>query len=779
VSKAQRPDASRAADGEREKRIPDAGFDGVTFAGSNGGRSTVPSVTVVVPTRNEAGNVEVLAERLEQVLPSDAEILFVDDSNDDTPAAIERARRRLDIPVRLIHRPPEERQGGLSGAVVAGIDDSRATWICVMDADLQHPPELLPELLARAERGDVDLVVASRYVASGSSNFAALRGLASKVSTVGARVLFPRRLRSVTDPMSGFFLVRRRAVDTASLQPRGFKILLEILARTARLRVTEVPFSFGERHAGESKASLSEGMAYLGQLAALRFGAMPRLFTRFGLVGASGLLVNMALFAAFLALGVHYVPAALLATQGSTVWLFLLTDRWVFRNRELARSTASRFVLYFLMNNLSLLVRVPLLLGLVDVLNLDPLLGNFVSLVALTLARFVVADSWIWKAGRREADGRATLALYDVHGLVGVESDVALPELERFSVPALGRPAQIRVRTGALSRKQSGLVELLASTGRHIRYDEGLGQFGFTVDIVGGRRTTVIASPLLRVSPHVLYTNVVEPILRWTFVRKGYALVHAACLSFDGEAVLVTARTDTGKTTTILKTLDACDCAFLSDDLTLLTPEGLVLTYPKPLTVSRHTVAAVRAPTLSWRQRLGLPLQSRIHSRSGRQFAFLLTKTRLPVATINAIVQLLVPPPKYHVDRLVPHVEFATQARVRHLVIIERGSDTVTSLTGPHAVSELLRNCEDAYGFPPYAEIAAFLHGNGDEDLHAAEQAIVTSALAETSATLVRSQTMEWWRHLVSTLGARTAASDPSPQQEVIGAAVSLSVAPE
>jgi glycosyltransferase involved in cell wall biosynthesis len=769
--------------GSRELRV--AGHPKPPAAPSGNGRvdghedAAACVLSIVVPTRNEAGNVGPLVERLQRALPRGAEILFVDDSTDDTPGAVERARRRFDIAIRLIHRQPAERQGGLGGAVVAGLRASRAPWVCVMDGDLQHPPERVRDLVARALRNDVDLVIASRYTAGGSNgSFSAARSAVSRLSNTSARVLFPRRLRNVTDPMSGFFLVRKDAVEPDRLRPRGFKILLEILARTRSLRVAEIPFEFGERLAGDSKASLREGLVYFGQLARLRIGETPVLFSRFGLVGATGIVVNMALFAALHAIGLHYLLAAVLATQGSTLWLYLLTDRWVFAGRANRRSTRSRVVMYFGLNNAAFLLRGPLLILLIGGLGLDPLLGNLLSLLALTLVRFVAADSLIWKeAGDEQC--RAATHLYDIHGLVGVESDVALPELERFRVPALQMRASVRVRIGALSRVHSELVRALAFAARHIRYDEGLGRLGFTVDISVGRRTEIVASPLLRASPHVLYTNVVEPILRWAFVRKGYALVHAACVSFDGEAVLVTARTDTGKTTTILKALDAYGCGFLSDDLTLVTPDGRVMTYPKPLTVSRHTVGAVAAPTLSRRERLGLPLQSRIHSRSGRRFAFLLTRTGLPVATINALVQLLIPPPKYHVERLIPGVERTTSARLARLVAIERGPDATVSLDGSEAVETLLHNCEDAYGFPPYPTIAGFLHGDGASDLHLVERSIVKSALAGVPATLLRSETMDWWRRLPSVVGTAVTERHESHPQEVVGSGVGLRVAPE
>jgi hypothetical protein len=287
-----------------------------------------------------------------------------------------------------------------------------------------------------------------------------------------------------------------------------------------------------------------------------------------------------------------------------------------------------------------------------------------------------------------------------------------------------------------------------------LRYDEVLGRFGFGADIEIGERVHVLATPLLRRSPHVLYTNVVEPILRWTLVEKGYALVHAACMANGDHAVLVTARTDTGKTTTCLKTLDAAPYSFLSDDLTLVTPEGRVLTYPKPLTISRHTLKAVRKPLLSRRERLGLIVQSRLHSRSGRRFAMLLARTHLPVATVNAVIQFLIPPPKYQVDRLVPGVAIAPEAQIGGLAVIQRAEDDAREeLSADDALEILMANCEDAYGFPPYENIEHLLHSRGDADLRAKELEIVASALGGAKAIVMRSTSMDWWRSIPELLG--------------------------
>ena len=627
---------------------------------------------------------------------------------------------------------------------------ARAPWVCVMDGDLQHPPEVIPQLLHRSQETGADLVVASRYAGDGTvgNGLSKVRHLASQAMTQSAKVFFPSRMRPVSDPLSGFFLVRREAVPVDDLKPRGFKILLEIMARSPELKVADVPFEFGERHAGESKASVSEGMIYLSQLVRLRFGSLAGRFSKFALVGASGLGINMAAFALLFGAGLHYLAAAIIATQFSTLWLFALTDKWVFGARRLHYSRWSRAALYFAMNNGAFLLRGPLLYLFVSAAGMNALIANFVSLAALTVVRFAMADTWIW---RKAAPEGHFAYKYDVHGIVSVASEARLPELTRFRVEDLDGEPTVRVRIGKLGSLPEGRAATAAYEMFNVRYDEGLGQLGFAAEITRGPTSTaVVASSLLRGSPHVLYTNVVEPILRWAFVERGYALVHAACVSFGGNAVFVTARTDTGKTTTILKTLDHYPGAFVSDDLTVLSPEGRVLTYPKPLTVSAHTVGAVKTPLLNRRQRLGLPLQSRLHSRSGREFGFLLAKTGLPVATINALVQRIVPPPKYDIETLIPGVDVASEARLAGVVIIERGDDEEITLASDEATSIVLNNCEDAYGFPPYDEIAPFLHGTGDADLHHREREIVESALRDLPARLIRSSTMDWWLRLPS-----------------------------
>jgi dolichol-phosphate mannosyltransferase len=234
--------------------------------------SGAPALNVIVPTRNEAGNIGPLLARLEEALVGiDAEVLVVDDSDDATPEIARQIATRSALPIRVHARPPGQRSGGLGGAVLVGFSEALGPVCVVMDADLQHPPELLETLLGVSRTG-VDFVIASRYLDGGRDEGLGgwYRHAVSMLATwVAKRVLHPE-LAGISDPMSGFFLVRRSCLDLPSLHPQGFKLLLELLACHPQATVAEVPYTFDVRHSGASKAGLKEGLTYLSRLAELR-----------------------------------------------------------------------------------------------------------------------------------------------------------------------------------------------------------------------------------------------------------------------------------------------------------------------------------------------------------------------------------------------------------------------------------------------------------------------------------------------------------------------------
>ena len=345
-------------------------------------------LSIVVPTYNEAPNVAELVRRVTAAVDGaaiDAEIVFVDDSTDATPDVIREVAASASLPVRLIHR--ERATGGLGGAVMEGLAAAESDACLVMDGDLQHPPEDIPVLWHRFSRGDADVVIASRYAGGGTASGLADRSrvMVSKASTAVTRAMFPIRLKDVSDPMTGFFLIDRRTVDSAQLRPRGFKILLEILARRP-MRIAEVPFDFADRHAGESKASLRQGLHFLTQLTALRFGKM----SLFAVIGGFGAVVNVAIVWALTHLGVDYILAAIVAAEVTIIGNFLLQERFVFHDmRESASSVWLRFAKSFTFNNAEALVRIPIVAVMVSTGHVSAVLATAITLVIAFFVRFV------------------------------------------------------------------------------------------------------------------------------------------------------------------------------------------------------------------------------------------------------------------------------------------------------------------------------------------------------------------------------------------------------
>jgi dolichol-phosphate mannosyltransferase len=223
---------------------------------------------LVVPTLNEAGNIETVLRRVQSALEPLSltyEVIVVDDGSTDGTPDIVRACSASDSRIRLISR---RNQRGLAGAVVHGWLHSDASLLGVIDADLQHPPELLPALLEAMYKG-YDIAVASRYSGkNGVQGWNPVRAAISRVSTLAALPLQRRELR-IEDPMSGFFIVRREAIDGLSFETNGFKLLLEILVRAHIGSALEIPFHFGVRHAGKSKAGAVVALRYLHLLGKL------------------------------------------------------------------------------------------------------------------------------------------------------------------------------------------------------------------------------------------------------------------------------------------------------------------------------------------------------------------------------------------------------------------------------------------------------------------------------------------------------------------------------
>jgi dolichol-phosphate mannosyltransferase len=291
-------------------------------------------ISVIIPTYHEAAVIEETLRRAAAALRTageEFELIVVDDaSTDGTAERVESLASRL--PVRVVRRPGRL---GLATAVLDGWATARGDVLGVLDADLQHPPEALTALAA-AIRGGADLAIGSRYVpGGGTSDWTWVRRLISRTATHMAATVLPLKLATVGDPMSGMFMVRASALRNAHLNPLGYKILLEVIAKAHYEKLVEVPYVFQEREHGASKLGPRQYVEYLQHLARLAVGTGQFLgWIRYGLVALLGALIDVGLFYTLMERG-QWRPAAALpvaieaALLSNFVWSETLTFRGV------------------------------------------------------------------------------------------------------------------------------------------------------------------------------------------------------------------------------------------------------------------------------------------------------------------------------------------------------------------------------------------------------------------------------------------------------------------
>jgi dolichol-phosphate mannosyltransferase len=254
-------------------------------------------ISVVIPTYNEAAVIEETLQRAAASLRSaaeDFEIVVVDDSSaDGTAERVESLAGQ--IPVRVLRRP---RRLGLATAVLDGWAAARGEVWGVMDADLQHPPETLAALARAVRQQGADLAIGSRYVpGGGTSDWTWVRRFISRTATHMAATVLPLKLSTVGDPMSGLFMVRSSTLQLAKLNPLGYKILLEVIAKGHYQKLVEVPYVFQERERGSSKLGARQYLEYLRHLSRLAMGTGQFWsWVRYGLVALVGAVIDVALF---------------------------------------------------------------------------------------------------------------------------------------------------------------------------------------------------------------------------------------------------------------------------------------------------------------------------------------------------------------------------------------------------------------------------------------------------------------------------------------------------
>ena len=288
----------------------------------------------MVPTFNERGNLEPLVDRLARYLDDVAwEMIVVDDDSPDGTAAFVRDLGRRDARVRCLQRIGRR---GLSSACIEGMLATNAPYVAVMDADLQHDEGLLPRMLEALRAGEADVAVGSRYaLTSAVPGWDGRRHLISRCATRVGQIMLRVQL---SDPMSGFFMIRREAFESAlpRLSGVGFKLLLDLLASEPSLRVRELPYRFRPRKVGESKLDTRAAVDFVLMLLDKLVGSVvPARLVLFGVVGALGILVHLAVLELAFGLGQTFVVGQASATIVAMTFNFAINNELTYRDRRL------------------------------------------------------------------------------------------------------------------------------------------------------------------------------------------------------------------------------------------------------------------------------------------------------------------------------------------------------------------------------------------------------------------------------------------------------------
>lgn len=347
-------------------------------------------LSIIIPTYNEAKNINYLIKDIEHYLPNiQHEIIVVDDNSPDlTHKIVLEFATENKFPIKVIVRTDKK---DLSSAVVEGIKASSGNIICIMDADLQHPPSMIPCMYEYANNG-IDVIIATRADFKGL-NFK--RRCVSSIAKGLSQLLIPK-ISQIKDPMSGFFMFRKSIIEGVELNPIGFKILLEILVKGKGTSSIEVPFSFGTRKDGKSHFGLNETIKYIKHLFRLskHTGDLDKLI-KFSIVGISGVYINeFLLYTLTDSLKLFYVISSVIAIQISIITNFVLNSVWTFNNENM---TKDKFIKFESVCILGASVNFIILIILTSLFNIHYLISNLIAILIAFVVNYSFSRKYVWK----------------------------------------------------------------------------------------------------------------------------------------------------------------------------------------------------------------------------------------------------------------------------------------------------------------------------------------------------------------------------------------------
>lgn len=367
-------------------------------------------LTIILPTFNEKKNVKPILQEIKETMKEEKisfEILFVDDSNDDTPEEINKQiRENQDLEIKMIHRPKEKRTG-LATAFIDGFKEAQGKYICCLDSDLQHPPQTIPKLFHKIVAEDADLSVATRYTKGGSAeglgSLKTFYGIYRRAVSLGfkyfTQILFIPA-RKTSDPLGGFFLFKKSVLDGVNLSPKGFKILVEIVMRAKFQKVVEVPYTFLARENDDSKANLKQGLEFFKHLWNI-FLTVPEAgrFVKFCLVGGSGVIVNIGilyLLVEFYDFNKHLAWA--IAVILSILTNYILNTFFTYGDKRspTRKESLRRITLYYLISFFSIIFNWLVYAGTMH-LGVYYIFSAFLGVVAATAINFILVTKLVWR----------------------------------------------------------------------------------------------------------------------------------------------------------------------------------------------------------------------------------------------------------------------------------------------------------------------------------------------------------------------------------------------
>lgn len=343
---------------------------------------------------------------------------------------------------------------------------------------------------------------------------------------------------------------------------------------------------------------------------------------------------------------------------------------------------------------------------------------------------------------------------YNIHDIVRIKSEVLLHELEYFDSEAFDDPDLTVTVSNSIPGNFSFERHIFRPqpwNPRHIVYVEHLGSFGAKFSLNFSDIVEIAVNPLISKSRNVLYVNLVEPILRFIMVSKGYILLHSACVDLRGHGIILSAPPDTGKTTTVLKLVKS-GYGFLSDDMTIINLPNNALCFPKPMTISAHTFQTVVDVSNVENKKSSLKLRSLVHSKGGRSFMHRLAKYNVPIFTLNTFGQLIIKPPKYDIRSILSNANFRNTTTVDSLYFLQRGGNECVTLETGSALASALSNSDDAFLFPPYQDLLDHIDikGRSANALLVDEKRILKNFLASLNCFALKSDTRSWYKMIAA-----------------------------